>query len=592
MCDAPSENEDSPRATRERRIVVLLVALGVLLHAPSLASGFFADDYLHQLVLGGKVSMPGMGPASLYDFGDRGAWEDAELGTGTFPWWTSADWRIRFYRPLASLSLWLDHALFGSHASAYHAVSLALWAAVLCVSHALFRALGLAPRTARLALFFLAVTDSAVLPVGWIANRNSLLVLLFASSALLAVAPAGSLARPGRVAAALGLAWLAALSKESGTAAFLVLAVRALRGRNESSRGSAALLLVSVASAVAFVGGLLLAGYGSVSIFYTEPWREPARFAERAAATLFAGGASLAGPFPLDALMFFPSALVPAAVAGALVLVPLARAVWRHTRKQRAGPLLAAWVLCALLPQTLAPPSERLLFEPAVASSGLLAMLLHSLVGDVRRDPAARGARLAARSLFALAGIGSLALALLQSIGLVDLSRTVRREIVGADVGSPELGRREVFVLQGDIAFVPFAMASTWAIETDDTNLRVWPLQLGRRGLLWRRTGERSFVLESLDEPFLTQVFESVYRTSVDPPAVGTRFTTSLFDALVVAVDAAGLRAVRFDLRDPVDAPHHRFLASRGGRLVALAPPDLGETLRLDALEPPHPFVP
>jgi hypothetical protein len=50
---------------------------------------------------------------------------------------------------------------------------------------------------------------------------------------------------------------------------------------------------------------------------------------------------------------------------------------------------------------------------------------------------------------------------------------------------------------------VPFALANTWGFESDDEDLEFHLLQVGRRGLRWSRTEERTFEIESLDEPFL-----------------------------------------------------------------------------------------
>src|SRR5262245_51932476 len=105
-------------------VVALLLAALALLHAPSLGWGFFADDFGQRLVLEHPDEHPTMRPWSLYDFGDPnspGVREDA-----LFPWWTESDWRGRFFRPLTSLSLWLDHVVWGRFAPGHHLTNLAL----------------------------------------------------------------------------------------------------------------------------------------------------------------------------------------------------------------------------------------------------------------------------------------------------------------------------------------------------------------------------------------------------------------------------------------------------------------------------------
>lgn len=574
-------------AARTKGWLAAVCALGIALHLPSFATGFYVDDYVHQLVLGDVFSTYPMGPLSLYDFGELADWKKPEL-TGSFPWWTAEDWKVRFFRPLTSLTLQADHALWGGWAPGYHATSLLLWGALLLLVHALYRALGLAPGTALLALALFAVTDSAVLPVGWIANRNSLLSVLFTIAAVLVVAKPRASARPSRVACALLLAWLATLSKESGVSAFALLAVRALLDRAEGHRrGTGVLFALATSSALLHVGFLLVSGYGSESIFYPTPWTNPGTWAVRAAATFFVGGVSLVAPIPVDLLQFYPRALLPAALVGALILLPFARALLRRVREHRAVVLLVSWIPVALLPQTMAPPSERLLLGAAVASSALLALFVVRLRAEGRPTQ-----RRVAYLVLALAGPGSALLALMTGGSMIQMSTEIRETVLAADVGPVELGHREVFVLQSQNGLVPFSMAATWAVETDDHDLEVSVLQMGRRGLLWRRTGERSFELETTDEPFLNLIFESVYLTEAEPPGVGARFETRLFTAEIVAADERGPRTVRFELTRDLDAPVNRFLAWDGRRLAAIEPPRVGGVVELARIAPPRPFVP
>src|SRR5262245_18679995 len=92
--------------------LALVFSLGLLVQLPTLRIGFFADDYGHQLILRAHGVTP-IPRGNLYDFGAAPQW--AEFARGSFallPWWTGSDWKIRFFRPLTSLSLRLDYALW------------------------------------------------------------------------------------------------------------------------------------------------------------------------------------------------------------------------------------------------------------------------------------------------------------------------------------------------------------------------------------------------------------------------------------------------------------------------------------------------
>src|SRR6185503_14875822 len=120
----PLSSTEDPRAAARRWPLALVLLLGLVVQLPTLRVGFFADDYVHQLVLADDGPRSPIPRWSLYDFGSAAEWAEFGRATGSLPWWTSSDWKIRFFRPLTSLSLGLDHALWGEHALGYHITSL------------------------------------------------------------------------------------------------------------------------------------------------------------------------------------------------------------------------------------------------------------------------------------------------------------------------------------------------------------------------------------------------------------------------------------------------------------------------------------
>ena len=78
----------------------------MLTFLPALRSPYLLDDYLHQSMVDG--TFPGhRGPFNLYDFvndTDRAVM----LERGILPWWADPELKVRFFRPLSSLLLWID----------------------------------------------------------------------------------------------------------------------------------------------------------------------------------------------------------------------------------------------------------------------------------------------------------------------------------------------------------------------------------------------------------------------------------------------------------------------------------------------------
>ena len=176
------------RLTRRARwLVVALIVVGTANHARSLGWGFIWDDYFHQLALRQGLEGGPLRPWSLYDFGPRPEAGETLFEAGMMPWWTDADFKVRFFRPVSSLSIWLDYRLYDDWAPGYHLTSLLLFAVLLGLAFRMFRALGVSEAASLWALAFLALEDGHFLPVGWIANRNTLLASIFALATILCV---------------------------------------------------------------------------------------------------------------------------------------------------------------------------------------------------------------------------------------------------------------------------------------------------------------------------------------------------------------------------------------------------------------------
>lgn len=582
------------RKGRHRALLCGVVLLALLLHLPCLAWGFFIDDYGHQLILQGFVEHPTMKPWSLYDFGHFADVDGLQEESGSFPWWTSPEWKVRFFRPLASLSLWLDHAIWGTWAPGFHVSGLLLFAALLFVVHRLFRALDLSPLAALIALLILGCEDGSVISVGWPANRNTIVEALAATGALLG---AVRFVRGGRRAFLL-LALLgaggAALAKESGVVvaplvAWVLWRHRPAAGGPERTRGVGVVIIAALLFAVAHVAFLVASGYGANSLFYPAPWEEGGEVVQRLVIGVPVGTLAMVSPFTTDVFLLYPQLAVPALILALLVVTPLAVIVARSIRAHPAATVLGAWVLVTMLPQASAPLSDRLLFVSTIGVAGLLGLFVDRVL--VTRISGGRGTRVIAALVLVSTVLLSGPLLLLRGVGMQQPIEFARSTILEAEVGPKELGTREAILLQSPTTLIGLHPIAVWIVEGGaEDPVRFWSMQLGRRGVRWTRLDERTFELESLDEPFLDGVLEAVYLTEAGGIEVGKRWETPLFEVEAVEVEGGALRRFRVRMAEGLEEPRYRFLTWREGRMRRVAPPGIGESVELARVPAPMPF--
>ena len=304
------------------------------------------------------------------------------------------------------------------------------------------------------------------------------------------------------------------------------------------------------------------------------------------------GALSLAGPFNVDLLAALPRGLAGVAAISFVLAAGLAWVIFRNTRQHATAVFLAAWMAITVLPQGGAPPAERLLFGVSVGSSGLLAMFLSATVFQKAALWRPRLSRTLGWAVLLSAGPLSAVSVPVQGFVLTRLTGEVRQTIVTAQVPPPNHRQREVFVLQSPSMLVPLPMGQTWVIETDDRLARFWPMQSGRRGLRWTRLDERTFELESLDQPFLANIMEKVFLSGRSAPIPGAKWETALFTVEAVETGPDGLRRFRVRCPDSLDAPGYRFLVSPDGRLEAIPPPQVGQAVLIPTAAPFHRFMP
>lgn len=569
-------------------VLLLAVTTALALHAPTLRSGLLADDFLHDAMLRGTFPVE-RSAWDLYAFVKSEVERSALIDRGVLPWWSHPDLRLAGLRPLASLSLALDHAL-GLSPPLRHAVSLG-WFALLVVLAGVWYRRVLPPAAATIALFVFALDPAHVSPVGWLANRTTVMCGVFVLLALLAtesLLTRPTRAKQGAVVLATGLALASGEYALSGVGIAVGWLLLSGRGTPRSRRVALALWL---GPTLAYLGLHLSLGYGAVgSSNYVNLLASPSVFA-------------LAMVLRLPALLASESFLLPGElVHGALVLdfgmsivlvALLVGAAWlvgyRVLRESGAAPraqYLAAslGLVLAVLPLVATLPSFRLLAIPSLAGAALVALLLAFGLTALRRSAwIGRVLLFAALSsaLFihtALAGGVSY-----QSVRAV----TAGREALAAQlaVAKGAAGADTWLLLNAwDLSFswLPWAQETAGGVAPPAWRV----LATCSRPLTLTRTGPSSFTLSAKEAPMLADPGPALFR-AIDAPLV--EGSTVTLRGLRVRVDRSarwGVSQLAFTLDDDLDAERYAFFATNQGRLERVRMPQVGSALELPSAAP------
>ncbi|HTV22636.1 MAG TPA: hypothetical protein VMG12_28300, partial [Polyangiaceae bacterium] len=166
-----------------RSVVFWAVLVAGLVSLPCLISGFSNDDLVHRLVLEHRVPGYELSPFELYDFTPPRYAAPRLIDAGVFPWFASPELALRFLRPLSSLSLALDHWLFGRDALLSHLQSW-LWMLALAAGAASLYQRWFTRRAALMSALVFALSTVHGTPTAWLASRHTLLAAALSMLAL------------------------------------------------------------------------------------------------------------------------------------------------------------------------------------------------------------------------------------------------------------------------------------------------------------------------------------------------------------------------------------------------------------------------
>jgi hypothetical protein len=554
----------------ERRVALLVFVCSLA----SLAGGLQADDYiLHR-------NLNQHGALEAYTFFPRDAQAAhaqvmTERSTGGMPWWVDEHPRTSYFRPLSSLSLWLD---FTSGAPPWwmHLENCLIYAVLVWLAVALYKQLGLTRAGLGLSALFFGLDGAIATSVGWIAGRNTLLASCFGLACVLLHDRARRRGAPPLLAAACVCFALSLSSAELGLCTLGYLAAHALVLDRASVLRRVLALMPYGAVVAMYLANYVIAGYGGTGggisrdftgspLLVLFAWIEaiPVWLATTASLPI-ASFQLLIADFRLPLLIFSLVVLV--------LVLPL---LGRQSVAEPHGRMFALGAVLSLLPLAVTMPQERLRFFVAFGVYGLLGPW-------IARDFAATALvpRTVARAMWRLHGV---VLPLLFVPSLFSIAGGPG--VVGATALDRTLPRGSAPVaifLNPPAWIVPWFQRAMRAYRGEE-NPPGYALYAGSQAVDVERTDERSLELR-VTRSWFAAPFEVLRDVSRAPFHVGDRIKLPSFDVEVREVDARGVPTrARFTFEHSLDDSELAFLYWKDSKIEPWKPPPVGGHVQLPA---------
>jgi hypothetical protein len=550
------------------RSPALVALVAVLLSLPALALGFMSDDHIlaWQLALGD-------GPWGLFKLTEARL---SELrATGAIAWWASPRLYVSFFRPLASLSHYVDFTLWPRAAWLMTLWNVLLYGLAVLFAGLTYRRLTPSPSVAGLAAFMFAVNEAHGMSVGWISGRNTVMALLGSLAALHFHVRARQERRPAFALLSILALGFGLLSAEAGTWALGLLLAYALVLEPGSWRARLVSVGPQLTLGAIWAGVYLALGSGVHGTSFYRELSTPFRALMEGVLDLPLALTSLFGPGVIGFALMSPVHLAR------LVALPLAAAcvwlVWpsRELREQPSFRFFVAATFACLPPAFLAIAQDRTLIGASFGAFGWIALAI-----DAAARVPGRAARLRRGALLGLHVFIALPL-FLMNLGSVRRFENGTQALVGA----MEPGREVVLVN------TPVELLSDYAFAVLEGPSRPHPPPLSLHQLY---AGTSELWLERVDAHTLDVTatsgwgrvpFERIFCPPEDMPRPGTEVRVRGLLIRVLTATPEGMpETVRFTFDGAIDAEERQWLVWEGTTPVPFTPPAVGQRVRLPPL--------
>lgn len=571
-----------------------------MLTLPSLGAGLLFDDYHHKLLMQNSDSPLRLlsAPWDMFRIIEGDPRRNAELmDYGILAWWADVNIKGAFWRPIASLTHWLDYLLWPGTPALMHAQSI-VWYALLVAAAALFyRRFGGLGVSAGLAALLYAVAGAHATPVGFLANRNALIAALFGVLCLMTHERwRRANWRPGVVIAPLLLA-LGLLAKEEAIATCAYLAAFTVFLDHATWRRRIASLFPYAAVVIIWRVAWLHLGYGVSSLgLYIDPLREPLRFAfalvGRAPILLLSGISTI----PAELNMLFQGAQrVWLSVFAWLILAGIALIGLSAIGARRTTKFWLAGMLLSLLPAATTFPSDRMLLFAGLGAMALISEFLvtafsSALPGGYIQRTTALG--LAWVFVLLHVAVAPIALAI-RSAAPMGARSFVESLYINHPL-DPTVERQDLVIVNPPSAFAMMAPLFIWASEKAPMPRHFRVLCSSNfHSVEVQRTGERTLVVWP-ETGFLASDMDRLFSGEGRVFTAGQQVRLTGLDIEITSVTSAGRpTGVAFRFAAPLEDQSFRWMQWHRGEFVAFVPPPVGTSVTLsttwrDAFGPRH----
>lgn len=578
-----------------RRFPFVVAILAILLTLPALNVGLIVDDYHHKSLMQGPDSQFRLlnSPIDMFRFFDGDPQRTAEMmDYGFTPWWTYKGIKAAFWRPLTSITHWLDYLLWPDSPFLMHAQSI-FWYGLLAMAAAfLYRRFATIGWIAGLAALLFAIDDAHGTPVGFLSNRNAVLAAVFG---ILVLIVHDQWRRNGRRSGiALGPLLLAAslLSAEGGIATCAYLAAYAMFIDRDRFVRRFTALIPYVAVVVIWRCLWTYLGYGVAGVgAYVDPLGEPLRYLS---AVIDRAPFLLLGQWavpPSDITMMFSPKVVNPLWRGACLFLVFVAVMFAGLLKQsRTARFWTAGMLLSVLPICATFPHDRLLVFVGIGAMGLISEFIAFVFTKNQERPKLLLWRIPATLLAALLIlihliIAPLALPLRAATPMAPKKLTDRLRI--NKPFDPSIENQDLIIVNPPTAFLTLTSLLIW--QANDQPLprhtRILTASLLRPVKIYR-PDEKTLVVRP-EYGCYAWVWDKLFRNEQHPFTIGERVELTGMSVTVTELTGDGRPAeAAFTFSVGLEDPSLHWLQYKNGSFVPFNPPAVGGRVEIAGSEP------